>query len=90
MCACPATKGFWLYEDTVLTPSEILEIELFKRLSSRNRIYQGYCSQYQYFRQQKLRPSAFQDQIDKLDKSQMVGDTYILVANEMAGSTQVA
>jgi hypothetical protein len=78
----------WWSRNRALTREELLEVELFRRLTSRNRIYQGYCSQYRYFKQHKIRPSAFQHHIEKLDRSQMVGDTYLLVANDMAGSDQ--
>ena len=80
------TKKIDPWYASALSRDELLEIELFRRLASRNRIYQSYCAQYQYFKQHKLRPSAYQHQIDKLDKSQMVRDTYLLVANELAAS----
>lgn len=69
-----------------LSRDEHLEVELFRRLASRNRIYKGYCAQYHYFKEQKVRPSAYQQQIEKLDKSQMVGDTYLLVSGDVADS----
>jgi hypothetical protein len=78
------SKDSWRNRD--LWPGELLEVDLFRRIVSRNRIYQGYCSQYQYFKQQKIRPSAFQRQIDKLDQKQMVGGTFLLIANDVAGS----
>jgi len=81
----PSRDSWW---NTALSHDELLDVELFRRLASRNRIFQGYCAQYKYFKQQKIRPSEFQLQIEKLDRSQMVEDTYVLIANELAGSEQ--
>ncbi len=78
----------WL--TTRLSQRELMEIELFRRLASRNRIYQSYCWQYQHFKQHKIRPSVYQQQIDKLDRSEMIGDAYLFVSSEVAASDQPA
>ena len=83
----PGRDPWW---NKALSREELLEVELFRRLTARNRIYQGCCAQYQYFKEEKIRPLAYQDQIEKLDKSQMVEDTYLLIANDVAGSEQAA
>ena len=78
------------WRNKALTREEVLEIELFRRLASRNRIYQGYCSQYQFFKQNKIRPMEYQRQIEQLDRSQLVGDTFLMVANEILHSDRAA
>ena len=84
----PSKDSWW--DKQQLSRAEIGDVELLRRLASRNRIYQGYCSQYQYFKQHKVRPSAYQHQIEKLDSSQMVEGTYLLIANDAADLEQGA
>ena len=87
---CGAKRGKVSLWESALTRDEVLEIDFFRRLASRNRIYQGYTAQYQYFKEQKIRPSAYQQHIDNLDKSHRIGDIYLLVANEVLGAESMA
>jgi hypothetical protein len=73
-----------------LSRDELMDTELLRRLASRNRIYQSYCCQYQHFKQHKHRPSVYQQQIDKLDRSALVRDTYLFVSSEVAALDQPA
>ncbi len=67
-----------------LSNSEQLELDLLRRLTSRNRIFESYRSQYQFLRNRKTRPSEFQHQTERLDRSLAVQDTLVLVDNELA------
>lgn len=63
---------------------------MFRRLAARNRIFKGYRSQYQFFREHKVRPLDFQNQVENLDKSQLVAGTFLLVADEFVKSQLTA
>ena len=76
--------SFYFFSRYEMTQEEHLEISILRKMVARNRIYQGYCSQFQYFKEQKIRPSTFQVQVDSLDSNQMVHDTYLLVANNLS------
>ena len=75
--------SFYMFSKYQISPSEQLEIDIMRKLVARNRIYQGYCSQFQYFKEIKIRPSTFQATVDSLNSAQMIKDTYIFVANSL-------
>lgn len=76
--AKPSKDSWW---SSSLRNTEYLEIDILRRLVSRDRLYQGYCSQYQYFRDCKIRPSVFQQELLSLGNVSEADSTYFLVAS---------
>lgn len=66
-----------------LTNDDKFEIELLRKLTARNRIFQSYCAQYEHFFENKIRPSSYQGLIDNLDKAYLVSDTFVLVSDNL-------
>ena len=64
-----------------ISESERTGMELMRKFASRNRIYQGYLPQYEYFERQGLRPSAVDEYLGALDPAMRVQDCFVLVAN---------
>ncbi len=73
-------RGLW--PDRKVDRSDIMELETCRKLVARNRIFDGYGSQLEYFIEQDLRPSSVQDYVKSFGEGDRVGDGYVLVAEE--------
>lgn len=60
---------------------DAIEIEVFRKLCARNRIYSGYASQYRYLHSIGQRPSSVQAYFDSLNDADRVEDCHILIAD---------
>lgn len=57
-----------------------LGIELIRKFCARDRIFQGYNSQYQYFAEHKLLPTEHRQFIDGIGRDMQVGECLVFVA----------
>jgi hypothetical protein len=57
-----------------------LGIDLIRKFSARNRVFQGYTSQYHYFAEHKLLPTEHQQFIAQLRGDKEVGNCHVFVA----------
>lgn len=57
------------------------EIENMRRLVARNRIYDGYVSQYRYLQSVSARPSSLQNYYDNLGDEMKIGDGYLFISD---------
>jgi hypothetical protein len=77
-----------IWPTTKVSVSEQLQIESLRRFVSRNRVYRGYCSQYQRYRELGVPPSTHQRQIESIDPVLMTDKMYLLVAPELLEEPQ--
>ena len=71
-----------------LSEKERFEVELVQKLTAKNRVFDGYCTQYRLLEERRMRPSNLTNIISNLDKSKIVNQTLILVANETTTETE--
>ena len=59
---------------TKLGDTEKLQLEVMRKIVARDRIYNGYLSQYQYFSDAGIRPSAVQHYIESIPQENKIND----------------
>jgi hypothetical protein len=67
---------------TKLNTTEELELEVMRKVVQRDRVYQGYVAQYDYFSDTATRPSIVQNYIESISEDQKVEESYIFLANK--------
>jgi tetratricopeptide (TPR) repeat protein len=60
--------------------SDKLGIDLIRKFSARNRVFQGYTAQYQYFSEHDMLPSQHQQFIARLRGDKEIGDCHVFIA----------
>ena len=68
-----------------LDKKDVMELEVIRKFTSRNRIYSGYTSQYRYFHSCNYRPSQVQEYFDSLGEDNLVQGCHLLVSNTHMG-----
>lgn len=66
-----------------LDQDEQLQIELMRKVVARERVFDGYASQYKYFSQIKQRPSTVQQYIESLPKDSSVDECFVLLSDDL-------
>ncbi|MGE4546095.1 MAG: hypothetical protein AB7D06_18555 [Pedobacter sp.] len=64
-----------------ITQKEILELEIMDKIVSRDKVLDGYISQYEYLANIKSKPSTIQNFIEKLPKDESVNDCFIFISD---------
>jgi hypothetical protein len=64
-----------------LSKRDAIEMEVIRKFSARNRIYDGYTSQYRYLKSINRRPSELQAYFDSLSADDRVEDCNLLIAD---------
>lgn len=66
-----------------LDKEEILSIEVARKLVQRERVLEGYISQYEYYAMHKLTPSSVNQFIESLPNENKISNTYIFLNNDL-------
>lgn len=66
-----------------LDQDEKLQIELMRKVVARERIFDGYVSQYKYFSDIQQRPSVVQRYIENLPEDSSVDECFVLLSNDL-------
>jgi len=64
-----------------LNNTDKMEIEIIRKLTARDRIYDGYKAQYRYLQSIASRPSKIQSYFDSLNEDDRIEDCFLLVAD---------
>lgn len=77
------TKATWLPDvSTSLSKNETAEIDVMRKYVSRDRVYEGYVSQYRFLNERSLRPSELEAYYKTLHEDQSInGDCHLFMAN---------
>lgn len=63
--------------------TDLLAIDLIRKFCARDRIFQGYVSQYAYFASHALLPSQHRQFVDSLGQDMATGDCFIFVSTDV-------
>ncbi len=77
------TPRFDINFSTTLDKEEALSIEVARKLVQRERVLQGYISQYEYYAEHQIAPSSVNKFISSLPKENEVSNTFIFINNEL-------
>lgn len=64
------------------TSADAAGIDVLRKFSARNRVYEGYALQYRYLDLNHIRPSVMQHYVDSLNPSDTSSNCFLFVANE--------
>ena len=66
-----------------ISQEEILGLDVTRKLIERDKVLQGYVSQYEYYASIKKRPSEVQRYLDNLPTDEQVSDCYMFISKDL-------